>query len=109
MSRNERDRHLARIAKHYEGGTYHRQSAAGTIYILATVLERVDNDLLWYANSSLCSKPIHERRTGLQFWALHINITLPAYLAKNTKLTILYIMTKFFVLILHRSTMETAR
>lgn len=28
-------------------GTWHGQSASGTIYILATVLERVDNDLLW--------------------------------------------------------------
>ena len=53
MSRNERERYLARIAKHYESGTYHRQSAAGAIYILATVLERVDNDLLWYVNSPL--------------------------------------------------------
>ncbi|KAJ7118712.1 CDC45 family [Mycena epipterygia] len=35
--------------KHYMAGTWHGQSAAGTIYILATVLERVDNDLLWLA------------------------------------------------------------
>ncbi len=30
-------------------GTWHGQSASGTIYVLATVLERVDNDLLWFA------------------------------------------------------------
>ena len=46
MSYGERQRHEARIDKYYSG-TYHAQSAAGTIYILATVLERVDNDLLW--------------------------------------------------------------
>jgi len=109
MSRNEREQCLARIAKHYEGGTYHRQSAAGTIYILATVLERVDNDLLWCVNSALHPIPIYQRRSGLQFWALHINITRPAYLVRNTKLTTLSIMTRFSVLIPHPPTMATAR
>ncbi|KAH9934679.1 CDC45-like protein-domain-containing protein [Fomitopsis serialis] len=37
------------IGEHYMSGTWHGQSASGTIYILATVLERVDNDLLWLA------------------------------------------------------------
>ena len=37
-----------RIDKHYMSGTWHGQAASGTIYILATVLDRVDNDLLWY-------------------------------------------------------------
>ena len=36
-----------RIDKHYMSGTWHGQAASGTIYILATVLDRVDNDLLW--------------------------------------------------------------
>ncbi|KAF8522220.1 CDC45-like protein [Hysterangium stoloniferum] len=49
MSRDIRDRHSACIEKHYGAGTWHGQSASGTIYILATVLERVDNDLLWLA------------------------------------------------------------
>ena len=40
--------HAARLEKHYMSGTWHGQSASGTIYILATVLERVDNNLLWY-------------------------------------------------------------
>lgn len=48
MPRETRDRYAARIEKHYNGGTWHGQSACGTIYILATVLERVDNDFLWY-------------------------------------------------------------
>ncbi|KAI0957423.1 hypothetical protein AcW1_005820 [Taiwanofungus camphoratus] len=49
MSRDERARHSTRLEKHYMSGTWHGQSASGTIYILATVLERVDNDLLWLA------------------------------------------------------------
>ncbi|KAF5372863.1 hypothetical protein D9758_001652 [Tetrapyrgos nigripes] len=49
MTQDERDIHLARLEKHYMAGTWHGQSASGTIYILATALERVDNDLLWLA------------------------------------------------------------
>ncbi|KAJ7090295.1 CDC45-like protein [Mycena belliarum] len=49
MTRDEHDMHSARLEKHYMAGTWHGQSAAGTIYILATVLERVDNELLWLA------------------------------------------------------------
>jgi len=29
-------------------GTWYGQSASSTVYFLATVLERVDNDFLWY-------------------------------------------------------------
>lgn len=43
--------YAAQLEKHYMSGTWYGQSASGTIYILATVLERVDNDLLWYAAS----------------------------------------------------------
>lgn len=53
MTREEHQRHFARVHKYYNMGSYHGQSAAGTIYILATVLERVDNDLLW------CVGPFH--------------------------------------------------
>ncbi|OCH85305.1 CDC45-like protein [Obba rivulosa] len=49
MSRDDRERHAARLEKYYTSGTWHGQSASGTIYILATVLERVDNELLWLA------------------------------------------------------------
>ncbi|KAJ7168247.1 CDC45-like protein [Mycena crocata] len=49
MTRDEHDTYSARLEKHYMAGTWHGQSAAGTIYILATVLERVDNELLWLA------------------------------------------------------------
>ncbi|KAJ7445701.1 CDC45-like protein [Mycena galericulata] len=49
MTRDQHEIYSARLEKHYMAGTWHGQSAAGTIYILATVLERVDNDLLWLA------------------------------------------------------------
>lgn len=38
----------AKIDKYFTGGSWYAQSAASTIYILATMLERVDNDFLWY-------------------------------------------------------------
>lgn len=47
LTRDQLDLHKAREAKHYGCGTSFGQSASGTVYILATVLERVDNDLLW--------------------------------------------------------------
>ncbi|KAH7909249.1 CDC45 family [Hygrophoropsis aurantiaca] len=48
MSRDQRDDYTARVNKYYDGSWY-GQSASATIYILATVLERVDCDLLWLA------------------------------------------------------------
>jgi cell division control protein 45 len=47
MLKEDRDEHLQRMDKYYMSGTYYGQSASGAIYILATVLERTDNDLLW--------------------------------------------------------------
>ncbi|KAJ7837015.1 CDC45-like protein [Mycena olivaceomarginata] len=49
MTRDEHEMYSARLEKHYMAGTWHGQSAAGAIYVLATVLERVDNELLWLA------------------------------------------------------------
>ena len=49
MSREQRDQYYALLDKYYMSGTWYGQSAAGIVYILATTLERVDNDLLWYA------------------------------------------------------------
>ncbi|EGN96057.1 hypothetical protein SERLA73DRAFT_112122 [Serpula lacrymans var. lacrymans S7.3] len=49
MSRDQRDAYSMRLEQHYVSGTSYGQSASATIYILATVLERVDNDLLWLA------------------------------------------------------------
>ncbi|CAK5279352.1 unnamed protein product [Mycena citricolor] len=49
MTHDEYDAHSLRLEKHYMAGTWHGQSAAGTIFILASHLDRVDNDLLWLA------------------------------------------------------------
>ncbi|KZT11286.1 CDC45-like protein [Laetiporus sulphureus 93-53] len=61
MSREERDEYSSKLEKHYMSGTWHGQSASGTIYILATVLERVDNDLLWLAILGLTYQYITSR------------------------------------------------
>lgn len=49
LSRDEHDRHAALIEKHYMAGAFYGQAASVTIYVLATVLSRTDNDLLWLA------------------------------------------------------------
>lgn len=47
-SAEEFDRARDLVDKHYRSGLYYGQSASSTVYILATLLERVDNDFLWY-------------------------------------------------------------
>lgn len=47
MTADEYDDYTALLEKHYTTGTFYGQSAATTIYLLSTMLERVDNDLLW--------------------------------------------------------------
>ncbi|TFY70536.1 hypothetical protein EVG20_g2468 [Dentipellis fragilis] len=49
ISREQRDEYHALLDRHYMSGTWYGQGAAGTVYILATVMERVDNELLWLA------------------------------------------------------------
>ncbi|KAF8630370.1 hypothetical protein AX15_002934 [Amanita polypyramis BW_CC] len=66
MSQEERDEHLQRLDKYYMSGTYYGQTASGTLYILATVLERTDNDFLWLAILTLthqycCSRISREK------------------------------------------------
>ncbi|TFK86908.1 CDC45-like protein [Polyporus arcularius HHB13444] len=61
LSREEREQHESRLMKYYRSGTWHGQSAAGTMYILATVLERVDSDLLWSAILGLTYQYITSR------------------------------------------------
>lgn len=58
MSREQRDDYAARLERHYMAGTWYGQSASGTIFVLATVLERVDNELLWCA-LNLCPHIFH--------------------------------------------------
>lgn len=49
MPRAIRDAHIERINRYYHAGTSYGMSIALTVYLLATVLERADNDLLWLA------------------------------------------------------------
>ncbi|WVW86722.1 hypothetical protein I302_108776 [Kwoniella bestiolae CBS 10118] len=49
LPRAVREAHHERIQRYYASGTSYGQSVALTIYLLATVLERADNDILWYA------------------------------------------------------------
>ncbi|KAG6379052.1 CDC45 family [Boletus reticuloceps] len=49
MSREQRASYETVVEKHYASGSWYSQSASATIYILATVLERADCDLLWLA------------------------------------------------------------
>ncbi|KAG2158166.1 CDC45 family [Suillus bovinus] len=49
LSREQRDTYHELIARYYASGSWYGQSASATMYILATVLERVDCDLLWLA------------------------------------------------------------
>lgn len=46
------DMHRARLDKYERAGYSYGQSTAGMVYILATVLERVDNDFLWSVRHS---------------------------------------------------------
>lgn len=47
MPRAIRDAHIERVNRYYHAGTSYGMSIALTVYLLATVLERADNDLLW--------------------------------------------------------------
>ena len=55
MPKAIKNAHYTRLQKYYEAGTHHGMSAAQTIYLLATVLERADNDLLWYVDGDFFS------------------------------------------------------
>ncbi|KAK7693669.1 hypothetical protein QCA50_003239 [Cerrena zonata] len=71
VSREERDRYAARLEKHYMSGTWYGQSASGTIYILANVLERVDNDLLWLAILGLTHQYTTSRISRTEYEKYH--------------------------------------
>ena len=108
-SREQRDEYYALLDKYYMSGTWYGQSAAGIVYILATALERVDNDLLWYAqNYSLHPFAILTNQ-GSQSLALSISIPVVEYHVLSTRNSIPFIMTKFPVSTLSRPrTMSTA-
>ncbi|KZT42017.1 cell division control protein 45 [Sistotremastrum suecicum HHB10207 ss-3] len=52
-AREARELHEKIINKHYSVGTWYGQAASGIVYALATVLERIDNEILWLAIISL--------------------------------------------------------
>ncbi|TFK55169.1 CDC45-like protein [Heliocybe sulcata] len=94
MSRADRERHSSIINKHYTLGTWHGQSASGTIYILATVLERVDNDLLWLAilglthqyNTTRISREEYEKYHSIYYdEVFRLNPPLPADASSRLK------------------------
>ncbi|EJD02326.1 CDC45-like protein [Fomitiporia mediterranea MF3/22] len=49
LSPEDREHYTAVIEKYYMSGTYYGQAASSTVYVLANVLARADNDLLWFA------------------------------------------------------------
>ncbi|KAF7295344.1 Cell division control protein 45 [Mycena indigotica] len=71
MTREDHEIYSERLEKYYMGGTWHGQSAAGTIYLLATVLERVDNELLWLAILGLTYQYTTARISRQQYNDLH--------------------------------------
>lgn len=94
MSRADRERYSSIVNKHYTLGTWHGQSASGTIYILATVLERVDNDLLWLAilglthqyNTTRISREDYEKYHSIYYdEVFRLNPPLPADASSRLK------------------------
>ncbi|WOO77671.1 Cell division control protein 45 [Vanrija pseudolonga] len=49
MAPAAREAHARRIENYYSAGTHFGMSSAQVVYLLATMLERADNDLLWWA------------------------------------------------------------
>ncbi|XP_006458240.1 hypothetical protein AGABI2DRAFT_199684 [Agaricus bisporus var. bisporus H97] len=71
MSREDHDQHVARLNKYYLGGTWYGQSVSSTIYTLATLMERVDNDFLWLAILGLTYQYVTSRITREDYEAYH--------------------------------------
>ena len=110
MSGEERDQYYASLDKYYMSGTWYGQSAAGIVYLLATALERVDNDLLWYAPcvlSPLCFVMLTDQ--GSRSLALRISMPVVEFHVWSMRNFIPSTTTKFLVSTLHRlRTMSTA-
>ncbi|KXN90547.1 Protein TSD2 [Leucoagaricus sp. SymC.cos] len=71
MTREEHDYHVARLNKYYLGGTWYGQSVSSTMYTLATILERIDNDFLWLAILGLTHQYLTSRITREDYEAYH--------------------------------------
>ncbi|KAG8217392.1 CDC45 family [Butyriboletus roseoflavus] len=91
MSREQRATYQAVIEKHYASGSWYSQSATATIYILATVLERADSDLLWLAilgltyqyTSSRISRDFYEKYHSIYYDEVSRLNPLPAGVTSN--------------------------
>lgn len=71
LTRNARDAHHDRIDRYYAGGTSWGMSVAQSVYLLATVLERADNDLLWFAILGTTSQYVAGRIGREEYEAYH--------------------------------------
>ncbi|KAF9001890.1 CDC45 family [Cyathus striatus] len=71
MPREERLRFSQRLAKHYMSGVWHGQSVSGVVYVLATILERADNDFLWLAILGLTYQYTTSRISRDRYEAYH--------------------------------------
>ena len=71
LPRAVRQAHYDRIQKYYDSGTSSGMSVSQTIYLLATVLERADNDLLWLAILSITYQYCSSRIDREQYEAYH--------------------------------------
>ncbi|KAF9483861.1 CDC45-like protein [Pholiota conissans] len=60
-----------KIDKYYTTGAWFGQSAASTVYILATLLERVDNDFLWFGILGLTFQYITSRISRNTYESYH--------------------------------------
>lgn len=66
-----REAHYDRVQRYYEAGTHYGMSVAQTVYLLATVLERADNDLLWLAILGLTYQYVSSRINRDRYEAYH--------------------------------------
>ncbi|KAF8558389.1 CDC45-like protein [Imleria badia] len=91
MSREQRASYQALVEKHYASGSWYSQSASATIYILATVLERADCDLLWLAilgltyqyTTSRISREFYEKYHAIYYDEVSRLNPLPAGVTSN--------------------------
>ncbi|KAG8827466.1 hypothetical protein FRC19_002919 [Serendipita sp. 401] len=70
MTEDEYDEYVAKLERYYMSGTFHGQAASGAIYVLATKLERTDNDLLWLTILGLTYQYLANRipRDNYDYW-----------------------------------------
>lgn len=70
MTRDEYDDYMTRLEKYYGNGTWYAQASCSIVYILATLLERGDNDLLWLTILGLTYQYLTNRisRDSYDYW-----------------------------------------